>query len=93
MNKRQRTLAGEIFSCTLWLAWQCVRLPLLLLLWILEPVVSFVLGSLALLGLLMTFFWWSVGPPHFPIGLMMGISLGLGAALAAYHAILRLLNR
>jgi hypothetical protein len=45
-----------------------------------------------LLGVFVTFFWWSVGPPHFPIALMLGISLGLGAALAAYHAILRLLN-
>jgi len=92
MIGRRRTLTGDVFSCTLWLAWQCVRLPLLLLLGIVEPVVTLILGSLAFLCLLMTFFWWSVGPPHFPIALMLGISLGLGAALAAYHAILRLLN-
>jgi hypothetical protein len=91
--ERQRTLAGNLFVCTLCLAWQCFRLPVLLFLRILEPVVSFILGSLALLGVLMTFFWWSVGPPHFPIALMLGISLGLGATLAAYHALLRLLNR
>ena len=54
---------------------------------------TLILGSLAFLCLLMTFFWWSVGPPHFPIALMLGISLGFGAALAAYHAILRLLTR
>jgi len=48
--------------------------------------------TLASLGILTTFFWWSVGPPHFPNALMLGISLGLGAALAAYHALLRLLN-
>ena len=53
---------------------------------------SFILGSLALLVVLMTLFWWSVGPPHFPIVLMLGISLRLGEALAAYHALLRLLN-
>jgi hypothetical protein len=33
---------------------------------ILEPVVTFVLGSLALLGVLMSLFWWSIGAPHFP---------------------------
>jgi hypothetical protein len=55
--------------------------------------VSLILSSLALLGVLMTIFWWSVGPPHFPMALMLGISLGLGAVLAAYHALLRLLNR
>jgi len=33
-----------------WFLWQCIRLPMLLLLSILEPVVSLVLGSLALLG-------------------------------------------
>jgi hypothetical protein len=91
--ERRRTLAGDLFTCALCAAWQCLRLPLLLLLGILEPVVSLILSSLALLDVLMTIFWWSVGPPHFPMALMLGISLGLGAVLAAYHALLRLLNR
>jgi hypothetical protein len=86
-------LAGEVFSCTSWLAWQCVRLPLLLFLRIIEPVVSLVLGTLALLGVLITFFWWSVGPPHVPVALMLGISLGLGATLVGFHVLLRLLTR
>jgi hypothetical protein len=93
MIERRRTLAGDLFSSALWLAWQCVRLLLLLFLGILEPVVTVLLGSLAFLGLLMTLFWWSVRPPYFPIALMLGLSLGLGVALAAYHALLRLLNR
>jgi len=88
-----RTLAGEVFRRTLWLAWQWVRVSLFLLLGTIEPVVSFALGSLALLGILMTFFWWSIGAPHFPIVLMLGISLSLAAALAAYQGLLRLLNR
>ena len=93
MIERRRTLVGNLFIRPLRLAWQSVRLPLLLFLGILEPVVSFILGSLALLGVLMTFFWWSVGPPHFRMALMLGTSLALGAAPAAYHAFLRLLNR
>jgi hypothetical protein len=48
------TLAGDVFSCTPWLAWQCVRLPVLLFLGILERAVTFLLGSLAFLGLLMS---------------------------------------
>ncbi len=46
----------------LWFLWQCIRLPMFLLLAILEPVVSFVLGSLALLGVLTAFFWRFIGP-------------------------------
>ena len=76
MIERRRTLVGDVFRYTLWLAWQSVRLPLLFFLGIIEPVVTFVPGSLALLGILMTFFWWSVGPLHFPIALMLGISTG-----------------
>jgi hypothetical protein len=75
MIERRQTLAADAFCCALWLVWQCVRLPLLLFLAIIEPVVSFILGSLALLGILMTFFWWSIGPPHFPIALMLGMSV------------------
>lgn len=67
MINHRRTLAGDHFARALYLAWQCVRLPLLLFLAILEPVVSFILGSLALLGVFMTFFWWSIRPRHFPI--------------------------
>jgi len=52
-----RTLGGkgrknkvDFFSLALWILWQCIRLPLFLLVAILEPVVSFVLGALALNG-------------------------------------------
>jgi hypothetical protein len=76
----------------LWLLWQCVRVPALLLLVILEPVVSFVLSALALLGVLTAFFWKLVGPPHFPFFLMIGISLGFELVLVLYHTALRLLG-
>jgi hypothetical protein len=76
----------------LWLLWQGVRLPALLLLVILEPVVSFVLSAAALLGVLTAFFWKLVGPPHFPFFLVLGISLGVEFALVLYHALLRVLG-
>jgi hypothetical protein len=53
---------------------------------------SFVLCSLALLGVLTAFFWKLVGPPHFPFFLVLGISLGFEFALVLYHAFLRLLG-
>jgi hypothetical protein len=88
---QRETVIG--FPRVLRILWKCVRLPLLLILTILEPVVSFVLGSLALVGLLMSFFWWSIGVPHFPFVLMLGMSLGVGAILIPYYALLRLLAR
>ena len=89
---RRRSVAREVLGCTAWLAWQCVRLPFLILLTILEPVICVLLGSLALLGVLMTIFWGSIGVPHFHLVMMLGISLGLGATLLAYHVLIRLLS-
>ncbi|HXS26368.1 MAG TPA: hypothetical protein VN730_01750, partial [Steroidobacteraceae bacterium] len=64
--------AGGLLRFTLWLLWQAVRLPLFLLLAVLEPVVSFVLGALALLGILTALFWEAVHPAHFPFFLVLG---------------------
>lgn len=84
--------AGDVARFLLWLLRQCVRVPILLLLVILEPVVSFVLSALALMGVLTALFWKLVGPPHFPFILVLGISLGFELALVLYHALLRLLG-
>jgi len=46
------TTGGDVFRGTLRLVWHAVRLPAYVLLVILEPVVRFVLGALALLGVL-----------------------------------------
>ena len=77
----------------LWFLWKCIRLPMFLLLAILEPVVSFVLGSLALLGVLTAFFWKFVGPPHFPFLLVLGVSLGFELALILYRKLLGFFSR
>ena|SRR5579862_7535221 len=92
LTENERTTAGDLARCILWLLWQCVRVPALLLLMILEPFVSLVLSALALLGVLTAFFWKLVGPPHFPFLLMIGFSLGCQLALVLYHALLRLLG-
>jgi len=84
---------GRVFRGTLWVLWHAVRLPVYTFLAILEPVVRFTLGALALLGVLTTLFFKLYGVPHFPFGLMLGVSVGLGLILAGYHALLRFFGR
>jgi hypothetical protein len=72
--------------------WRVAGLPILLLLVILEPLVTFVLAALALLGLLTTVFFCLVGPPDFPVWTMLALSLGFAIALVPYHALVRLLS-
>ena len=60
---------------------------------ILEPVVSFVLGALALLGVLTALFFKFYGVPHFPFALLLGMSVWFGLMLVGYYALLRLLGR
>jgi hypothetical protein len=74
------------------MVWQCIRLPLFLFLLVLEPVVTFVLGALALLGVLTALFWKFFGLPNFPFFLMLGISLGFELALIVYRKLVRLLS-
>jgi hypothetical protein len=74
-----------------WL-WHIVRLPILLLLAILEPVVAFVCGGLALLGLLAVGFFELAAVPRFPLGTMLAISIGFACFLALYEGAIRLLS-
>lgn len=72
--------------------WRIAGLPVLLFLVILEPLVTFVFAALALLGLLTTVFFFLVGPPGFPVWIMLALSLGFAIALLPYHALIRLLS-
>jgi hypothetical protein len=74
-----------------WL-WRAACLPVLILLVILEPLVTFTLAALALLGLLTTLFFYLVGPPDFPLWTMLALSLGFAIVLVPYHALIRLLS-
>ena len=85
----RRVIAADVGRCTLWIGWQCIRLPLFLFLLVLEPVVSLALGALALLGVVTALFWKFFGPPNFPFLLMLSISLGLELALIVYRKLLR----
>jgi hypothetical protein len=87
------SVAADLGKCALRFAWQCIRWPLFLFLLVLEPVVTFVLGALALLGVLTALFWKFFGPPYFPFPLMIGTSLGFALAAILYQKVLRLLSR
>jgi hypothetical protein len=87
------TTAGALLQGTLRLLWHALRLPVLMFLAILEPVVRFVLGALALLGVLTALFFKFYGVPHFPFALMLGVSVGFGLMQVGYHALLRLFGR
>ena len=86
-------IAGDLLRGTLRLLWHTVRLPVYVFLVILEPVVSFVLGALALLGVLTALFFKFYGVPHFPLALMLGVSVGFGLMQVGYYALLRFFGR
>ena len=90
---RRPTIARGLLRGTLRLLWHAVRLPVYAFLVILEPVVRFMLGALALLGVLTALFFRLYGVPHFPFALMLGVSVGFGLMLAGYYALLRVLGR
>jgi len=93
LAENRLTIAGGLRRGTLHLLWNAVRLPVYIFLVILEPVVRFILGALALLGVLTALFFKFYGLPHFPFVLMLGMSVGLGLILVGYCALLRLLGR
>jgi hypothetical protein len=93
LAENRLTIAGGLLRGTRRLLWHAVRLPVLMLLTILEPVVRFILGALALLGVLTALFFRLYGVPHFPFAFMLGASVGFGLMLAGYYALLRVLDR
>ena len=90
---RETEMTGDDAALTIvrWL-WRAACLPVLMVLVILEPLVTFVLAGLALLGLLTTLFFYFVGPPELPVWTMLALSLGFAIALVPYHALIRLLS-
>ena len=83
---------GAHFRSILRCTWHIVRLPTLMVFVILEPVVVFACGALALLGLLTTIFFKLINAPHFPTWTMLTISLSFGFALVIYEGVIRALS-
>lgn len=74
-----------------WL-WHIGRLPVLLVLVILEPVVAFVCSTLALLGVLATLFFALLQVRHFPTATMLVISVSFAVILVLYEGLIRALS-
>ena len=72
--------------------WRVAAFPLLLVLALLEPLITFVFAALSLLGLLTTLFFYFFGRPGFPLLTMLAISLGFALILVPYHALVRWLS-
>ena len=93
---RSRALAPIVFgplAAVLWLVWQAIRLPLLTLLVMIEPIVNFALSAVALIVALSTLFWKLADPnPGFPFWRVLAASLACVLLLAIYHALIRLLS-
>lgn len=90
----ESSIAADLARDAAGLLWQAVRLPVLALLVIVEPIARLVLSGLAILGVLTAFlFEFSGAAPNFPFWQTLGISLGCVLALAAYYWLLRLLSQ
>jgi hypothetical protein len=91
-NDRPAITLG-LLAGLLWLIWQAVRLPVLALLVILEPIVSTLLAAAALLGTLTALFWkLASNRVDFPFFGVLALSVGCFLLLALYHAAIRLLS-
>lgn len=94
VSSTQAIGARSVLSTIARTVWHLIRLPLLALLTLLEPVVRAVLSFAMVLGVLAaTVFELSAAGPRFEFLQMFAGSLGLGVALFAYHGLLALLLR
>lgn len=87
------SMALGVLAGLLWLIWQAIRIPVLALLTILEPLVSTILVAAALLGTLTGFFWkLASNRPDFPFLGVLALSVGCFLLLTLYHGAIRLLS-
>lgn len=79
---------------TLRLLWRLVRLPLLGVLTLLEPVVRYIFSIVMVLGIITSVvFEISAAGPRFPFLAMLALSFGFGIALFLYYGLIALLSR
>jgi hypothetical protein len=87
-------MAGHAMRFSGRVGWQLIRVPLVAFLALVEPVISFCVMGIALLGVLMSlFFRYVVALPNFPFVLMMGLSIGLASCLVPLNMLIRRLSR
>lgn len=91
-ENRSRNIGTTVVFALLWCAWQAVRLPVLALLLILEPVVRLVLSGLALSITLTAFFFEFVGTRPFPFFGALAVGLCAFGLLVLYEGLIQLLS-
>jgi len=85
--------AGHVAWAAARIVWTALRLPVLALLVILEPVVRFALAGFALLMTLTALFFACLRPlSAFPFWGMLAAAVGAVGLLAAYYAVVRLFS-
>jgi hypothetical protein len=85
--------ASRIAGAALQAGWMLLRLPVLAILVILEPLVRVLLGAFALLLVLAALFLECVAPQgSMPFWGMLATAVGCVALLALYYAIVRILS-
>jgi len=97
-RSRDRVADGRgrlrVVSRLLWVLWHVVRLPILALLLIVEPIVRIVLSWAALLGLLCSFLFEFAGNAStFPFWGMIAFSFGCALTLMVYYMLLSALSK
>ena len=91
-ESRPRSRASSGAALGLTGLWACIRLPALALLVILEPLVRFALGALALLLVLTALFLEVASFRAIPFWGMLGTGVGCVALLALYERLIRALS-
>jgi len=91
-HDRPRNTGERLALALLWCAWQAVRLPLLGVLLILEPVVRVVLSAFALIVTLTAFFFEFASTRPFPFFGVLAVGLGAFGVLVLYECLIRLLS-
>ena len=88
-----RRRIAELGHGLLRFSWTAVRVPLLALLVAMEPIVCWILGAVAVLGIMVSLlFEFVVRLPNYPFWLMMGISAGIAALQIPYYLLIRLFS-
>jgi hypothetical protein len=84
---------SSALKSTLRMLWKTVRLPLLGILLLIEPIIKYVFGSAMVLGVLASIaFEISAVGPRFPFLAMLALSLSFGLALFLYYGLVSLLS-
>ncbi len=86
-------MARSVFIAILRMAWHAIRLPMLAVLIVLEPIVSAVLLLASSLGIVTAVLFELAGPSErFPFWTMMAVWTGVALTLFLYYGLIRLLS-